>query len=139
MVMFNIYFLINSFIVQSRDQINLVTLICCCIYYYFVTLKKERKVGFRSTFFRDLRPEELRDELLSCSSSWPNEPRTVRDILFLSVSFFFFSYFTFFRAQSAHYSGSGMLAGLCVCVCVIKDRIGCGAAPVYGSIFFLSF
>ena len=43
-----------------------------------VTLKKDRNVGFRSTFFRDLRPDELRE--LSCSSSCPNEPRTVRDI-----------------------------------------------------------
>ena len=137
MVMFNIYFLINSFIVQSRDQINLVTLICCCIYYYFVTLKKERKVGFRSTFFRDLRPEELRDELLSCSSSWPNEPRTVRDILFLSVSFFLFLFHVFSSAISSLF-GFGYVSWP-MCVCVIKDRIGCGAAPVYGSIFFLSF
>ena len=135
--MFNIYFLINSFIVQSRDQINLVTLICCCIYYYFVTLKKERKVGFRSTFFRDLRPEELRDELLSCSSSWPNEPRTVRDILFLSVSFFLFLFHVFSSAISSLF-GFGYVSWP-MCVCVIKDRIGCGAAPVYGSIFCLSF
>ena len=38
------------------------------------------------------------------------------ETFFFYLFLFFFSYFTFFRAQSAHYSGSGMLAGLCVCV-----------------------
>ena len=47
-----------------------------------------------------------------------------------------FSYFTFFSSAISSLFGFGYVSWP---MCVIKDRIGCGAALVYGSIFFSLF